>query len=225
MRTPPRPRRARPRAAAVAIAVLAGVIVFVFAIQVRSQAAVEQTLQGQDNTALAFLIDDLHKANDALAAQAAELQTQRSSLQSPGGGSAALADEAQRLRVLEGLVPVTGPGVVLTIDAPLQPLDLQDGINNLRLAGAEAIEINGRRVVTGSAIAFTDGAVTIDGAPVHGPWTIVAIGDPIELAATADLMTSNLRADTRVRVVTYRSGAVLRITAVLTQRPYVYGSY
>ena len=216
----------RSRGSALIIALLAGLIAFVGAVQVRSQAAVEQSLQGQDNTALAFLIDDLHKSNDSLAAQQSRLEAQRNALSRSGAGAAAAVEsEAQRLRIAEGLVPVTGPGVVISIDADLQPLDLQDAVNNLRLSGAEVIAINGRRVITGTVIASGSGSVTIDGAGVQGPWTLLAIGDPALLTAEADLLVSSLRADPRVRQAAYRSSPTLRITAVLTQRPFVYGSF
>ena len=39
-------------------------------VQVRSQLEVARSLETQDNTSIAFLIDDLHRANDALALEA-----------------------------------------------------------------------------------------------------------------------------------------------------------
>lgn len=100
---------------------LAGLIAFVAIVQVRSQAEVVRSLEGQDNTSLAFLIDDLHRANENLSSQAEGLAIQRDGLKGAGPGAAAgraLAEEAQRLKTVEGVVPVHGPGVVITIDAP-----------------------------------------------------------------------------------------------------------
>jgi uncharacterized protein YlxW (UPF0749 family) len=196
-------------------------------VQIRSQAEVEKSLVGTDTTTLAFLIDDLHRANDALSAETADLLQRKSALQS-GGSTAAdqeLAAEATRLRAIEGLIPVHGPGIVMVVDASgLQALDLQNALNNLAAAGAEAISVNDHRVAMGVSIQQTPGGVTIDGALVLPPWTIAAIGDANRLATAADLMTQQMRGDRRVRQATYRVEADVEIRAVVNQRPFVYAN-
>src|SRR5579859_635850 len=194
-------------------------------IQVRSQAQVAASLAGQDNTSLAFLIDDLHRSNDQLAAEDLTLSGQRDALVAGGSdaAAAALRAEARRLRIIEGLEPVSGPGVTISIDAPLNQVDLQDAVNNLRLGGAEAVAVAGRRVVMGSVIMQTSAGISIDGAEVHGgPWVLEAIGDPVQLAAAADEMTRTLRADPRVRSSSYQASSALSLAAILTPRPFVY---
>src|SRR5260221_3517197 len=102
-------------------------------IQVRSQAEVARSLEGQDNTSLAFLIDDLHRSNDQLLQEELNLSAQRDVLR---GGGAVVADaqltaEARRLRIIEGLDPVTRLRVTITIDAPLNEAELQDAVDDL----------------------------------------------------------------------------------------------
>lgn len=209
----------------VSVGLIAILVALVATIQIRSQAEVQRSLVGVDVTSLAFLIDDLHRANDSLATERAALSAQQATLQSGGGGAAdqALTDEAGRLRAIEGLVPVHGPGVVLEVDAAgLTALDLEDAINNLSASGAEAIDVNHRRVVTGVAIGQASGGVTIDGAAITSPWTISAVGDPARLAETAALMTQQLRADRRVRQASYVTEPDVAITSTVTQHPYVY---
>ncbi len=194
-------------------------------IQVRSQAEVQRSLLSQDNTSLAFLIDDLHRSNDNLAKQETALASRRdvlSGASSAAVANAALSAEAQNLRIVQGLDPVRGPGILLTVDAPLNDVDLQDAVNNLRVAGAEAISVAGRRIVTGTAIEASGGEVLIDGVGVRGPWTLVAIGDPSRLAAAGDEMTRTLRADARVKSASYRADTDLAISSVIRQRPFVY---
>ena len=224
-RRPSGPRR-RPRRA-IEIWLIALLVALVATVQIRSQAEVERSLVGTDTTTLAFLIDDLHRANDALSAEAADLTQRKAALQT-GGSSAAdqeLTAEANRLRAIEGLVPVHGRGIVIVVDASsLQALDLQDAINNLAAAGAEAIAVNDHRVVIGVAIMQTPNGVTIDGALVPPPWTISVIGDTNRLAEAADLMTQQMHSDRRVRQATYRVEADVAITAVITQRPFVYAN-
>jgi uncharacterized protein YlxW (UPF0749 family) len=205
--------------------VIALLVALVATVQIRSQAEVERSLVGVDTTSLAFLIDDLHRANDSLQSEAADLQARVATLRSGSSGAAdqVLTDEATRLRAIEGLVPVHGPGVVIVIDATgLTALDLQDAINNLASGGAEAIAVNDHRVVAGVAIEQTGAGVAIDGVVVPPPWTITAIGDATRLAQVADLMTSALNADRRVREATYRIEADVAIQSVVSGRPFVY---
>jgi uncharacterized protein YlxW (UPF0749 family) len=210
---------------AVSVWLIALLVALVGTIQIRSQAEVERSLVGVDATSLAFLIDDLHRANDSLDVEKASLEGQRATLQSgqPGAADQLLQGEAQRLRAINGYVPVEGPGVVLVIDAgALTALDLQDAANNLFAAGAEALEVNDHRLVTGVAVTQTGGRVAVDGGAVTSPWTISAIGDPTRLAQVAGLMSDQLRADRRVRSVSYRVETDVLITSVLTEKPFVY---
>jgi uncharacterized protein YlxW (UPF0749 family) len=204
---------------------IALLVAIVATVQIRSQAEVERSLVGVDATSLAFLIDDLHSANEALALEKTDLTRLRATLQSGQTGAAdqVLTDEAQRLRAIEGLVPVQGPGVVLHIDARgLTALDLQDALNNLMAAGAEAVDVNGHRFVTGVAVEQTSGGVTVGGVVVPPPWTISVIGDPVKLAEVSDLMAQQLRADRRVRTATYETLSDVVISSVISEKPFVY---
>ena len=224
MRSRPGPQR-RSTGRAISIWVIALLVALVATVQIRSQAEVERSLVGIDATSLAFLIDDLHRANDSLQAEAADLQARQATLRSGTSGAAdqVLSDEADRLRAIEGLVPVHGPGVVIVIDATgLTALDLQDAINNLASSGAEAISVNDHRVVTGVSIEQTTAGVAIDGSVVAPPWTITTIGDANRLAEVADLMTTALNADRRVREATYRVESDVAIRSVVSERPFVY---
>jgi len=205
--------------------VIALLVAAVATIQIRSEAEVERSLVGIDTTSLAFLIDDLHRANDALLAEAADLTQRQAALRSGTSGAAdqVLTDEAKRLRAVEGLVAVHGPGVVIVIDATgLKALDLQDALNNLSAGGAEAIAVNDRRVVVGVPIEQTSRGVAIDGVVVPPPWTITAIGDANRIAEVASVMTQELRADRRVREAGYRVEADVVIQSVISGKPFVY---
>ena len=219
--------RVRPRASrrAIGIWLIALLVAVVATVQIRSQAEVMRSLVGTDTTSLAFLIDELHRANDSLDAQTTALAQRQTMLES-GTSTAAdqvLTEEAIRLRAVEGLVAVHGPGVVMVVDAVgLQALDLQDALNNLSVGGAEAIAVNDQRVVLGVPIEQTSSGVDIGGVLVPPPWTISAIGDANRLARSADVMTQQMRADRRVRQATYRVEADLAINAVVSERPFVY---
>src|SRR5690242_21844056 len=110
------PRRTAPvrstgRIRGYSVWIIALLVALVATVQIRSQAEVERSLVGVDATSLAFLIDDLHGANDALASQRSDLTSLRATLQSGQAGAAdqVLTDEAQRLRAIDALIPVQGP--------------------------------------------------------------------------------------------------------------------
>jgi uncharacterized protein YlxW (UPF0749 family) len=229
MSAPPKPPAARRRrpGRAIEIWLIALLVALVATVQIRSQAEVERSLVGTDTTTLAFLIDDLHRANDALSAETADLTQRKTALQSGGSPAAEqeLTAEANRLRAIEGLVPVHGPGIVMVVDASgLQALDLQDAVNNLGAAGAEAIAVNDRRVSVGVPVQQNANGVTIGGWLVAAPWTISVIGDANRLAEAADLMTQQMRGDRRVRTASYRVESDVEIRSVVTGVPFVYAT-
>lgn len=204
---------------------IALLVALVATIQIRSELEVQRSLVGIDPTSLAFLIDDLHRANDALDAEKTDLKSKREQLLSGQSGAAdqVLSAEADHLRAVEGLVPVHGPGVVLEVDATgLTVLDLQDALNNLSSGGAEAIDVNNNRVLMGAAMSQDGSSVVINGVTVTPPWTISVIGDPTRLGLVADLMTQQLHADRRVRGASYRVESDIVIRSVVSEKPFVY---
>jgi len=94
-------------------------------------------------------------------------------------------DELAALGVLAGTLPATGPGVRITVTVPDSQISLNyllDGIEELRDAGAEAMEINDAvRVIAQTSFESADGGVNIDGRVVRSPFVIDAIGDPESL--------------------------------------------
>lgn len=104
--------------------------------------------------------------------------------------ASAKEEELQKNNTLLGLTNVTGSGIVieledgnnpiLAIDNPSDLLihndDLMSLLNELRNAGAEAIEINGQRIVNTSAITCEGNIIKINGEKIGSPFTIKAIG-------------------------------------------------
>ncbi|THI96665.1 DUF881 domain-containing protein [Nocardioides sp.] len=90
--------------------------------------------------------------------------------------------EVDDLSILAGLVPVTGPGIRITVtesEGRVRQASLLDTVQELRTVGAEAIAINGTvRVVAQTSFAETDGGFTIDGVQVEAPYVIDVIGEP-----------------------------------------------
>jgi uncharacterized protein YlxW (UPF0749 family) len=90
--------------------------------------------------------------------------------------------KADTLSILAGLVPVTGPGIRVTITEETGPVDIDsvlDTIEELRTAGAEAIQVNGKvRVIAQSYLEDAVGGFSLDGELLTSPYVIDVIGDP-----------------------------------------------
>jgi uncharacterized protein YlxW (UPF0749 family) len=131
------------------------------------------------------ILDNQDARADRLRQQIADLQRTLAQLQDSGDRSAAarrLADqEATALAVLLGTVRARGPGVVVTIADPARRLageDLLDVVEELRGAGAEAIQFATVRVSTDTAFTGPAGAVKVAGTAVSAPYRVLAIGGP-----------------------------------------------
>lgn len=148
-------------------------------VQFRARGHVRVVSSDRDEQLL--LISELVDANQSLRAEIESLEAQEQSYEGndKAVGLEELVAELNRLKVLNGAIEVSGPGVELLVDGPLTVLDLLDLINELRNAGAEAIALNGRRLVTSSAlVAEAKGQITVNGQPLTRPYRFEAIGDP-----------------------------------------------
>lgn len=97
-----------------------------------------------------------------------------------------LESELNQLKGLVGLRDVTGNGVVVTLSdneiTKIYADDLLELINELKLAGAEAISINDERIVYDSYIAdIASGFISVNGVRMVSPYVVKAIGDPTYL--------------------------------------------
>ena len=99
---------------------------------------------------------------------------------------------SRTLGILAGLVPVTGPGIRLTVTEGPQHVDVDsvlDTIEELRSAGAEAMQVNGKvRVVAQSSVQSTATGLEIDGTLLTSPYVFDVIGDPHTLQGALSLV-------------------------------------
>lgn len=132
------------------------------------------------------ILGDVDSRNQRLEQESASLRRDEDELRSSTNQQEAAQKQAEErarsMQIITGTVPVTGPGIDVTITAQpgqLSASNLVTLVQELRDAGAEAIEIGGHRVVVSTY--FTDtptGGLEIDGEPVDLPIRILAIGQP-----------------------------------------------
>jgi uncharacterized protein YlxW (UPF0749 family) len=199
---------------------------FFFTVQVRSQAAADRLLSGQDNVTLGLLITGLAQSNQHLLQARSDLSQQEQRLAaaatSPNSANQQLQEQLSGLQIVNSTVPVHGPGVDMTVGFTMQTFELQDLTNAMRQLGAEALSVNDNRVTARSVIGSKNGTLTIDGRTISAPYALLAIGDPPQLASGAAQLVTQLRSRGQVSLT---QQADIHITSVVPERPVVYSSF
>ncbi|HLW47167.1 MAG TPA: DUF881 domain-containing protein [bacterium] len=171
---------------------------FLVIVQVRAS----RGLSGQEDVptrnvyALATMLREERAARRSLEAQVEDL-TQRLAVFERATAQHRSATEAmtrdlENLRVAAGLIPLTGPGVTVIVDAAQSPVvghappavqyvDLASIVNELWAAGAEAVSISGVRVAATTGYSEVGGTILADRQRLAPPYTIEAIGEPATL--------------------------------------------
>jgi len=184
-----RPRVSRGQLLAAALCALLG---FALVVQVR-----QTQVQGLSQLRQADLVRVLSGITDRsqqLYETGLELQRTLDRLES-GSGSSREAQQAARERldvlgILAGTAPARGPGIRLDIEDPRGEVDasvLLDTVQELRDAGAEAMQLGTVRIVAGTAFVDGDPGVDVDGTPLRPPYRFTVIGDPQTLASAVDI--------------------------------------
>jgi uncharacterized protein YlxW (UPF0749 family) len=184
--------RARPDLGQVGVAVLVCLLGFAAAVQVRADD--EDLLNRARRGDLFLILDGLTARSDQLQEQIAALESDRRELLSGADSEKAALEQtaalSRQLAVLAGTVGATGPGVVVTIIDPEGEVDartMYSSVQELRSAGAEAIELSGAdgaqvRVVASTYVIDDGDGIEVDGVYLSPPYRFTAIGDPETLA-------------------------------------------
>ncbi|MGP3991670.1 DUF881 domain-containing protein [Streptomyces sp. 3N207] len=179
---PPRVTRAQ-----LIVALLLFVLGLGLAIQVRSTSE-NSALRGARREDLVRILDELDDRTKRLEDEKRKLDGQRTQLET----SSDQAEEARKqtkekeaqLGVLAGTVAAEGPGIHMTIKDRAGAADsdtLLDAVQELRAAGAEAMQVNGVRVVAGTHFTDSGGGVDVDGHRIDQPYRFEVIGKPADL--------------------------------------------
>ncbi|MCL7430495.1 DUF881 domain-containing protein [Streptomyces sp. YS415] len=180
---PPRVSRAQ-----LIVALLLFGLGFGLAVQVASNSDGDDALRGARQEDLVRILDELDDRTQRLEDEKQGLEKQRDELEN----SSNQAEEARRqtlekerqLGILAGTVAAQGPGIAVTIDDTKGTVEadmLLDAIQELRAAGAEAIQVNGVRVVAGTYLTDSGNSVSVDGNKINAPYRFKVIGKPQDL--------------------------------------------
>ncbi|MER6225680.1 DUF881 domain-containing protein [Streptomyces sp. 900105755] len=180
---PPRVSRAQ-----LIVAVLLFGLGFGLAVQVASNSDSDSALRGARQEDLVRILDELDDRTQRLEDEKTGLEKQRQELQSSSDQAAEArrqtAEKERQLGILAGTVAAQGPGITMTVDDPkgtVQADMLLDAIQELRAAGAEAIQVDGVRVIAGTYLTDSGKSVSVDGNKITQPYVFKVIGKPQDL--------------------------------------------
>lgn len=134
--------------------------------KMESQLEIERTNSTQNNTELEELENSIKEANKILGLS-----------EVTGEGITITVNDNQKISLNSWLAD---PNLLIVHDT-----DLIYIVNELRNAGAEAISINGQRIVTTTAIECNGNVIKVNGEKIAAPFEIKAIGFP-ELLTSID---------------------------------------
>jgi uncharacterized protein YlxW (UPF0749 family) len=133
-------------------------------------------------TELSTLIETLTGRNRELRSGLADIREQlrQYEISGPQGESALQVsrEDLRRITAFAGLAVVSGQGIVMEVDGNLDAIAVNDLINELRNAGAEAIAVDATRVTARSVATEGPRSIELDGAEVGDHFTLRAIGSP-----------------------------------------------
>jgi len=167
------------------VGLLLAVVGFALVTQVTSY-GVDDTYAGYRQQALIDVLNGLAGTTRRTEAEIARLEETRDDLRDDTSSEQAALEEARResetLEILAGVVPVTGPGIRVTITEETGQVDIDsllDTVQEMRTAFAEAMQFNGEvRVIAQTSFEDAPGGIYVDGRLLEPPYVLDVIGDP-----------------------------------------------
>ena len=178
--------------AKIMVMIVAAILGFMLATQIKTTER-QKTINVRRAEELTERLRIVEQQRDDLAKEIERLQANSS--------DDALETEVERLKEFAGEVPLEGKGIQLILDDSkvtaqvgenpnlyiIHDDDLLRVINELRAAGAEAISINGERLVSTSEIRCAGPTLSVNNNRSAPPYVILAIGNPSNLASALKL--------------------------------------
>lgn len=181
-----------------AFIVVGMVLGIMLAFQFRVTSEINKTEPVQRTQLLASEVNQLKDDRNYLQEQVNSLRTDFDQI-SAGPRDSELKEELDHARILAGVTEVTGPGVEVTLNDSnitlkpgenpnlyvLHDEDVLRVLNELRAAGAEAIAMNGQRILAGTEVRCTGPTIVLNrDKRLAPPYVISAIGDPNTLESS-----------------------------------------
>lgn len=184
------PVQGRTQALIVIGAVIVGFLLATSLVAGRDAARVQDLRRGE----LVSLIGERQAHAEALSQRRDELRAEVAQAEATAAADLhILRGVLEDLETLAGAAPVQGPGVRLTLtdaeqcadqtpeNCRILDTDLQAAVNTLFGVGAEAIAVNGERVIATTALRNAGSTITVNYRAQISPYQVEAVGDPAAL--------------------------------------------
>ena len=163
--------------------------------QIKFYEAPKYTLFSMRNEQLIDMVQRLESQRDELLREITTLRDQLKQYEESSAKDKTVLEgmlkELNRVKLWAGLLPVKGPGIVVTLDDSKRKIkagedlenyiihdyDLREVVNELWTSGAEAIAINNQRIVVSSEIRCVGSTVLVNGVRLAPPYMVKAVGD------------------------------------------------
>lgn len=184
------------------ITIFAVVVGSMLAMQFRTASSQDLPLPFDRVQELTIEKKQLEKDVTQLQKEVADLEAKlEEAMESHAGAAGALESELYKIKLYAGLLPLVGPGVEVTLDNTpgaelgygenagyiIRDVDLLKVLNDLRGAGAEAIAINGQRILATSQVRLAGNHINVNLTRLSPPYKIIAIGNPGALKSSLEI--------------------------------------
>jgi uncharacterized protein YlxW (UPF0749 family) len=177
----------RDRRSQLTLAAVAAILGLLIVVQLRGQTGGSE-LQSKTAQDLSSIIANQSTENDRLRSEVTTLQNQLAELRADRASGATsvgqIASELGRLRAWSGVDPIAGRGIEVKISGEIDAGGVDELLNELRNAGAEAISIEDIRVIARTTVSGVPGSLDVDGFLLRDPFMIRAIGKPETLVGS-----------------------------------------
>lgn len=186
----------------VTIAVVLLALGLMLTLQYRSTKGLRKNIPDTSAQEITNRLQEVTEERDYLKRDVTDLRSKLDQAARSGDAATrAIRDELDKTRILAGITPVRGRGVEVTLnDSPrklrpgedpnlylLHEEDLLKVVNELRSGGAEAISINGQRLLATSEIRCAGTTVLVNTKKIVPPLTVLATGDPAALQSSLEI--------------------------------------
>lgn len=165
---------------------------FMLATQFRVNPQLSDNVPYQRAEELTVLLKVAEDERDQLQKEVTSLRDRVAEMMAGEDQMKGLEQELSKARILAGLVDVKGPGLIVEMTDSQKPSapgqdpnafiihddDVLAVVNELFAAGAEAVSVNGQRLVSKTEIRCVGSVFMVNGVRIAPPLEIKAIGDP-----------------------------------------------
>lgn len=182
----------RSKGAQFAIAAVCLILGIMLAVQFKTTESYKSNLVPARVEDLTQQVNTVSQERDALVEEVLSLREKLKNARQNNPAMADLEEDIQKANLNAGLVPVQGPGVIITLTDSTSELqngenpnisivhdsDLLMLVNELKASGAEAISVNGERITARSEIRCAGTLILVNSNKIGPPFVIKAVGNP-----------------------------------------------